>query len=197
MARPRKYRHINGDRCRLADHDNSYQPDSMFEKGLKLFPQTTRERWRGQAGWARRARNRFYHLPTPNGRKDPLSIMLVFDCLMRLETSGVVQGNSLTRILMDNYDQVLWDPITVGRILSSIAVNTEDCGDERDGAPLEREKTNGVTYYVISDNVKTREWMGRAREWLGEVVGQYIRDVRSGVENPLPSTIYAGLGAVE
>lgn len=196
MPRPRKYRHISNDRCRLADHDNTYQPDSMYEKGLKLFKQSERFRWREQAGWARRGRNRFHHLPTKNGRNDPLSVELVFDCLMRLNTDGIVQANNFTRILIDNYDQVLWDPVTVGVILTGLATVTDDRGAPG-SPPITREKSGGVVHYVISDAVATREWMGRAREWLGEQVGAYIRDYRAGVENNLPATIYDEIGNLE
>ena len=197
MARPRKYRHLTNDRCRLADHDFAYVPDSLFQQGYgKLFAQTTRERWREQAGWARRGRNRYYHLPTVNGYNDPLSIMLVFDCMMRLETTSILQANTFTRILVDHYTQVRWDQITVGKILAGLATVTDDRGNP-DFPPLTREKSNGVVYYVVSDHVRTREWMGRGREWLGEQVGKYIADYREGVPNTLPLTIYDDLGNLE
>lgn len=191
MARPRKYRHILNDRTRLSDHDNEYLPAKLYLAGEKPFPLSQRQKWRQQAGWSKKGRPAYIHKPSPNGRQDPLSICLVFDCLMRLETDGILQANLMGRILADNYPQVTWDSVTVGYILSSIA---DVVADRTSPPPLIRDRSGGLSYYIIADTIEARRWMGVARDFLGEAALNDVDAVRNGQENPLRLTIYEDLG---
>lgn len=196
MSRPRKYRHVYADRCRLSDHDNEYIPSKLWNAGFKPFDRTRRDQWRRQAGWSKRARSQLLIKPNTNGRGDPLTVMLVFDCLMRLETDGLIQANNLTSILIDNYPHMRWDPVTVGTVMSGLA----DVVDDRvpgEAPPIIRDRSGGVTYYILSDTPKAREWMGRARDWLAEAAQKDIVALREGEENPSKPLIFEDLGLVE
>lgn len=197
MSRPRKYAQIQSDRCRLSDTDNLYIPEKLFHAGLRPFAANMVADWRKQAGWGKRGRPGYFHKPTPNGKTDPLSILLVFDCLMRMETDGLITANALTRILIDNYDQVTWDPTTVGSILAGIADVVDDVLPDGHQPPLVRDRSHGITYYIVNDTYNAREWMGRARNHLAEVARRDIEATRAGELNLERLTVFDQLGNLE
>lgn len=187
-GRPRKYRHIQAvDRIRLSPHDNIYCPSALYQTGQHPFPATKTAEWRAQAGWRQRqeARGRLAY-PQTNGRNDPLTIMLVLDCLMRLETDSYITANPLTAMLWQEYPQMTWDAVTVGYILSKLAETTEDLPEAGHMPPFAKVIYAGVAQYAIADDGLSRRWMGRARDLVADKAKEAIQLATE--RQPIPKT---------
>lgn len=196
MARPRRYRHIRNDRIRFSDHDNSYNSEWLFEAGYHPFSKQRCDQWRREAGWAnRRARPSTIRYPSINGRNDPLSAMLVLDCLMRIEPESTIQANALTTMLTDNYPQMIWDTITVGVIMASFADVTADIiiGDM---PVFARQRTSGIYYFIINPSLEARHWMGNARDRLGELAETAVKLPPSDHGSHRSATLWDEIGTV-
>ena len=189
MARPKRYRHIRTDDLEIikpTDSGSPYWPMSLRRLGHHtMIPKSRSDHWRQQAGWhtaGRPGRPNFISLPIPNGRKDPLSIMLVFDALMRVEPDSTIHANNLTRMLWDHYSHVAWDAVTVGAILNQLYEAFVDVGDgtEGDEQVLGKWRTSGLAQYAIIDTIPTRLWMGKVRDVAGDLAHRWSQSVFAG-----------------
>jgi hypothetical protein len=76
-----------------------------------------RSRWDSSAHWTYR---------TPNGVFDPLTYLFVLDSLANMDPQIELRAGVLAEWLNQARHQVLWDPITVGKVLSDICDQFED-----------------------------------------------------------------------
>lgn len=68
-------------------------------------------RWEQSANWRYRS---------PNGQFDPLSHMLVVDCLAKISPEIELRTAELVKWMNVEYSQVHWDAVTLGKILSDL-----------------------------------------------------------------------------
>lgn len=176
----REQRHSRYSPLQFTQHGEQYAPDALrATPGFPaLFPREATERWRRQMG-------RFTNQPkgplayrTPNGTYDPLTIAAVMDCLLRLELGPYINAGNLTFELSRTYDQINWDPITVGKILAdlhSFAIELT-MPSEHHERPIYVRKRGGVRNYLIHNDPHGWQWLGLVRDYMGQKAEEYTRD---------------------
>ncbi len=124
---------------------------------IELEPRTTGH-WRNTAHGALRH-------PTPNGIHDPLSVLAVLDVLQNLKAPVYFTTARLVQELEAFYPHILWDPVTVGRILGEIA---DEAGQADPKLPaLKRTRTSKSAYWNLFTECRAQwRWLYDARVWM-------------------------------
>ena len=107
-----------------------------------------RARWESSAHWTYRQ---------PNGQFDPLTYLFVLDAVANIDPDIELRSKNLTEYLNRTRAQFIWDPVTVGKVLSDLCDAFEDVLGEKSGL-LERGKDyKGAFYRVhhLADVAKT------------------------------------------
>lgn len=167
----------------------AYNSVSLYRQGHRPFTQNTVDRWRREAGHTRSASE---IVPAwPNGRNDPASIALVLDCLLRLSPGPNITSAMLVGFLQDQYAQIDWDAVTVGRILGQLVDAAHDKtphgtyeGGNPDApitheqnAPIYKWRNAGLTQFCIEDNLPARHWLGAARSLAARMARYRLKNV--------------------
>src|SRR5687768_6361164 len=71
-----------------------------------------------------RGKNEFIHR-VPNGIHDPFTHFHIVDALLRVRPDELWKSRDLAKFMAENYKQMSWDTVTVGRILNDIAESIE------------------------------------------------------------------------
>lgn len=139
------------------------------------FPHTQTDIWRRQVGRFKNQPTTFLYHPSRNGWNDPLTIMVIVDCLLRLNPRRYVSAAQLTAILQDHYKMISWDQHTVGKVLSDLH-SWAQMAERPKGrmAPIERVTWNGSRQYVLDHSLAGWDWLGQAREYLGQAATKLI-----------------------
>lgn len=164
----------------FSEYAEDYAPAAlqMTPEFPRIFPKATTERWRRQMG-------RFTNQPrgplqyaSPNGHFDPLSIAAAIDCILRLEIGPYINAGNLAYELNRSYEQILWDPVTVGRILSDISGFAQELKmpSPQHERPLYTRKHGGIRNYVIHNDPNGWQWLGLVREFMGRAAERYVRE---------------------
>ena len=120
MATTRKYAHV---RTRgLHWNPNDYIPTSLaaIHRQTPIFSSLIMDRWRRQAGRFANQPKSAITYPVANGINDPLTWAMLVDALLRLDPDTYINSAPLTAMLEPEYPQIIWDPVTVGRVLSEL-----------------------------------------------------------------------------
>lgn len=166
----------------LEFHNNSddYAPDALIGAPgwPKLFPRAATERWRRQMGrFTNQPRGALVY-PSHNGHFDPLSIAAVVDCILRLEIGPYINAGNLAYELTRHYDQIVWDPVTVGRILSDLVSFAHELKmpSEQHEYPVYLRKHGGIRNYIIHNDPNGWQWLGLVRDYMGNKATEFVRE---------------------
>lgn len=106
-----------------------------------------RGRWEASTHWTYR---------TPNGQFDPLTYLHILDEIANIDPDIELRAKNLAQWLNEVRDQFIWDPVTVGKVVSDLCDAFEDVLGEKNGL-LERGKdTRGAFYRIhhVEDTAK-------------------------------------------
>lgn len=115
-----------------------------------------RQRWDSSLHWRYR---------TPNGQSDPLTYLIVLDQIAHIDPDIELRAIKLTPWLNEHSDSVVFDSVTVGKVLSDICDAFEDVLKAKNGL-LERSRDWKGTFYRIHRNGETAALYWKAREDL-------------------------------
>lgn len=105
-----------------------------------------------------------------NGIYDPVTFYHVIDGLLQIKGWHNFQSGEFAAYLRRHQPAILWDAVTVGRVLADIAESLE----EQNPLILRRiRKWNGMTYEV-SDHKEHRETLMRLMEGMRDLAEQDI-----------------------
>lgn len=172
----RRFPHVRHAPPRWSEFEAHYKPASVRRVlgATNLYPLETIQHWRLQAGHWKRQPKGTLRWPSVNGPNDPLSIMLVLDCIMRLETDAYIQAGGLTALLGREYQQVIWDPVNVGKILAGLHDLGMDAAPRGNG-PLGRQSYGGAVMYAMSEDPEAWKYLGAVRQRIGTITEGLIR----------------------
>ena len=190
MATTRKYAHV---RTRgLHWNPNDYIPTSLaaIHRQTPIFSSLIMDRWRRQAGRFANQPKSAITYPVANGINDPLTWAMLVDALLRLDPDTYINSAPLTAMLEPEYPQIIWDPVTVGRVLSELHAYARDL--ERPNKPFDEwclfdRTANGSTRnYIIAPDEVSRLWLGCVREYLGQQAITKVEEWRMFGKEPRP-----------
>lgn len=115
---------------------------------------------------------------SPSNFTDPLSVMLTVDAILRIRPDSRIRASELTNTLRDLYPQILWDPYTVGRILTNIAEAATGCGAPADQLPVASYRSGGLATYVVNATLKNWRWLALVRHNLGQLASTSLEEER-------------------
>ena len=154
--------------------DNGYLPRAI--RTSVDIPRHRREKWQKEAKELQRA--------TKNGYNDPLSHLLLIDTLMRLKPYQLIRASNLRDLLSELRPQVIWDSVTVGRILNKL---TDLAFENRTaGRPvaITRNRDREGTYFRLDPDRSTYAWLGSLREEASTIMTEEKRFESRGVQPP-------------
>lgn len=186
---PRKYGHVKRHRDKtLYPTPFPYQNSIHHGRGYPAFDPKLVARWNAQAGHTSRLPARYVHYPTLNGRNDPLTIMLVLDALLNLEIDAYITAGGLTRYLREHHTDVMWDVVTVGRILAEITNQSRQIWPT---PTLDRLMLGGAKQYVVPDTMEAWSQLGELREYFGTLAEHRAQVMRNGhIDLPTTTAIW-------
>ena len=132
MARPR--RPYNG----VEDITPSDDPWMVRVSPVQLGVRQ-RTRWESSAHWTYRQ---------PNGQFDPLTYLHVLDAVANIDPDIELRAKNLTEYLNRVRPQFVWDPVTVGKVVSDLCDSFTDVLGEKSGL-LERGKDYKGSFYRV------------------------------------------------
>ncbi len=124
---------------------------------------------------AKRARKHLQHVQK-NGIYDPITFYHVIDGLLQVKAWQPFRANELVRILQQRNSALVWDSITVGRILADIHESLEA---KQPGAMRPNRRWNGMTWEV-SDHTVHRQALVDLMEDLYDLAMQQVEEERRG-----------------
>ena len=124
---------------------------------ITLEPRTT-------GHWRVTAQGSLRH-PTPNGVNDPLSILAVLDFLQNRQAPAAFHTPDVVFHLEAFYRHILWEGVTVGRILGEIAELARDADPELP-ALAHTHTRNGSRWTLHTDGRRQWKWLHDARVWM-------------------------------
>lgn len=146
--------------------DSGYIPRAL--RADVDIPRNTRTKWHNEA--------RSLTRPTKNGYNDPLTHLLLVDALLRLTPHQLVRAGNLRDLLRVRSPQIMWDSVTIGRILSELtAIGPKhiETGRDRFG-----------TYFTINHESATYKWLASLRANLSARMAEEIDIISKGNEPP-------------
>ena len=145
-------------------------PDEVFHRKIT-------QRWRRQAGRLPNSAKGHLIRPQPARDTDPVTIMLLLDGILRTNPDAKINSGNLTQHFTnrDEYQQIIWNPIVVGRLLSCIFDLSEGIPLPNGGPKMIGKSNNaGQLNYSISDDIHTWHWLGYLREHFGQLAEDTI-----------------------
>lgn len=148
MPRPR--RQFSGQNVVTTSNDPLYQEYLPGSVGSRR-----RIRWNA-------SKNLVYK--TLNSFQDPMSLMLVVDALLRIDTSIELRAKYLVEYMDAHYNQIQWDHINLGKILAALADDMNDVLPNTSFLRPSRDE-NGW-FYLLSVTPESIELLFRLRDDL-------------------------------
>ena len=136
-------------------------------------------RWKRQVWRAERQVRTMVYYPSKNGFNDPLTITCLLDLLIRMEPATFLNAPVLVDFLEDEYPQIVWDAVTVGRIMKALveeAAITERPNNQP--APIIEYRYSDGRVYMINPSPGNHYWLCQLREYFGRCAEKYARDLR-------------------
>jgi hypothetical protein len=109
--------------------------------------------------------SRHWHYRTPNGQFDPLTHLYVLDAVAHIHPDIELRSNKLAIHMNETNEAFVFDPVTVGKVLSDLCDAFEDVLGAKNGL-LERGRDWKGTFYVLHRNPETAKAYWKAREDL-------------------------------
>jgi hypothetical protein len=186
MKATRFPRHLRHGNVRLTDETTRprYTPTKLDGP---VFTEAAMNQWKAQQTTLIR--------PFRNGRRDPVTIALVLDLLLRMEHDKIVRTTETVALLRYHYPQASWDVTTVGRILSELADIAADSGAGRP-YPLEKdEDATGCKIYAVHVTPANWQWLGKIRHAMGRKAATILEEEprRGGKRLPWNASPYDGI----
>lgn len=191
--RPRKHIGFEPGVIRIADRRSSDKYGSgrngvwAPEFDPKLIDKWKRQGWR----YERQPKIGLIY-PDVNGFNDPLSVALVVDLVMRLEPNKYIPSSVLVSLLSEQFPHILWDAVTVGRIMKALV---EEAADRRapGGAepPLTEIRFSDGRVFLIHANPGNHYWLAQVREYFGTLAEQYVAAAHKGEKLDRSGQIWA------
>lgn len=101
-----------------------------------------------------------YYFKSPVRLKSAICCSLVVHALITVQFDSEITTNEMTKYLNDEYPQILWDPVSVGKIMSAVADNASalfEYSDDFDwgpALPLARlHRAKGHLYYYAENDM--------------------------------------------
>ena len=132
-------------------------------------------RWDSSAHWSYRM---------VNGCYDPMTYMFILDTIMNIDPDLELRANKLVEYLATRPYQMVWDAVTVGKVLSDLCDTFEDVLGAKMGL-LERGKDYKGNFYRIHRNPATADLAIRLREDLYKASEAAMADWNAGKRQPL------------
>lgn len=114
-----------------------------------------------------------YFIKSPVRLRSAVCCSLVIHALITIDFESEVKTTYMTRYLNEEYRQIKWDPVSVGKILSQIAAAAErlqqidDHFEWGDALPFARlQTTSGWVYYFGERRLQTLAWFHALLEEL-------------------------------
>ena len=133
--------------------DSGYIPRSL--RPQVAIPKTTRERWHDEV------KNLFR--PSRNGYNDSLSHLLLIDTLMRLKPDQIIRAGKLRDLLAKNSPQLIWDSVTVGRMLTELSDIAGEDAKKGQKPHITQARDRYGAYFLISYGPDTYQWLADLR----------------------------------
>lgn len=147
-----------------------YLPAVLAQPGVPaLFSPGTTKVWKRQRPLAH---------PQPNSHFDPVSIALTLDAILRMEHDHLIRARPLADLLNEEYPQVMWDAVTVGKILASIVEAAKASGAPENEPPLARGVTSGAAFFAVHPSVLNWRWLAALRHAMGARAEEVIETER-------------------
>jgi hypothetical protein len=134
--------------------DAGYIPRSL--RSTIAIPETTREKWHREV--------KALFRPSRNGYNDTLSHLFLIDTLMRLKPDQIIRAAKLRDLLTETRPQMLWDSVTVGRILTELADLAAERTKKGSVPVLSQGKDRNGTYFTLTHGTDTYQWLASLRD---------------------------------
>lgn len=171
MTRQRFPNHADVPPRLSAKSGETYQPSSLvLPAGQQIFADGTTKTWIRQ-------RPALAH-PQRNSHNDPVTVALLLDGMLRLEHDHVLRAKPLADLLNEQYPQLLWDAVTVGKILASLSEAAKASGAPETELPLERGVTSGAAFFAFRPSVLNWRWLASLRHAMGRKAEEVIQTER-------------------
>lgn len=137
-----------------------------------------------------RSRAKAYYHRTKNGVNDPYTYFHVAEAILAAEPDQKWTSAQLTDWLNENAPQLIWDSVTVGRVLYDLYDNWIDVEGSEDYTPLKRMRLYDGVFYRVNATPHTWAVLNNLIEDLVKVCDRLQKQEREGVlpkrtESPL------------
>lgn len=159
------------------ESDSGYIPRSLRDQ--VAIPKSLREKWHDEV------RNLFR--PSRNGYNDSLSHLFLIDTLMRLKPDQIIRAGKLRDLLAKERPQVVWDAVTVGRMLNELVDLAEEHAGKRAKPPLTSGRDRYGNYFLLTPGPATYEWLMGLRQVAATSFEEELLYLQKGLEPPTRS----------
>lgn len=138
----------------------------------------TARKWRQQAQLDARTTHALT-TARPNGRNDPQSVALLIDALLHLDKRSFITAGRFAAHLNTFYPQIIWEPVTVGRILHNLAEVSDTYPRPPEQPPFINISTvNGIRNYTPPQYQRASRWLMDMREAIVPILEEYNEALR-------------------
>jgi hypothetical protein len=170
----------------VRESDGGYVPLALRD-GAAIPPKRC-DRWQNEAQTAYR--------PAVNGYNDPLSHLLLIDELLRLSPHQTLRARALREHLTHQCPQVIWDTITVGRIMSELADLADEAKPDDATPPIVTGRDRFGRFFELAPVAATYKWLADLRERASTIFHEELKFIADGLEPPSRSfPIWESAGA--
>lgn len=130
----------------------------------------------GHLGTRQRTRwlsDRNLHYTQSCSHEDSLSLLLLLDALMNIDSAIELRAKPFSDWLNNHYPSLFWNAPTVGRILSDLCMQFEFVLGEKSGL-LEESRDSRGAFYLIHENPETAALAYAVREDLRSLALQAV-----------------------
>lgn len=138
-------------------------------------------------------------MPMPNGFNDPISIALVVDLLLRIEYGTFLNSALLSEMLQREFPHIIWDPVTVGRIMKALVEESFDRRPPNGGQPPIEEirLSDGRVYMLHLDNPYHHAWLAKVREHFGKLAEAAVKAANEGERPVRDGQVWADVTTIQ
>jgi hypothetical protein len=124
--------------------------------------------------------------PTRNGYGDPLCVSLVLDLLVRLKPHQTIRTLTLVPMLRKEYDHIVWDSQTVGRILHNLCVAAKEAQEKtHESAPYMTADHDYLgNYFLIRPDRVAHQWLLDLLDKVGASAEETIATISTTGKDP-------------
>jgi hypothetical protein len=185
----RRYPHVRHGIPRWSEYEERYVSKQVYARSNgNPFGRDLREKWMRQAGRGKGIKGTI-RWPTVNGPNDPISIMCVLDCILRLDSDGYIQAGGLASLLSSHYKHIIWDSVNVGKILNGIAELGDDAALDKNRLPLGSTIWSGAKQYALTEDLDGWLYLAALRDRAGTLAEKLAREAHENQMLPQRTTV--------